>query len=89
MFGSLLLDLFDPGTKPAANLPLELSLIFLQLQILDGFSIGIQRYEVTGHLLVTVHGFDKFEQVAFIARVSAVWVTIVNTRQRILKGRFV
>ena len=40
-FGSLLLDLFDPGTKPLANFPLELCLIVLKLQVLDGFSISI------------------------------------------------
>jgi hypothetical protein len=42
VFGSLLLDLFDPGTKPVANFSLELCLVVLLLQILDGFSITIQ-----------------------------------------------
>jgi hypothetical protein len=41
VFGTLLLDLFDPGTKPRAYFPLKLCLIVLQLQILDGFSISI------------------------------------------------
>lgn len=41
VFGSLLLDLFDPGTKPSAYFSLEFCLIVLQLQILDGFSISV------------------------------------------------
>jgi hypothetical protein len=41
LFGALLLDLFDPGTKPLANFSLELCLIVLQFQILDGFSISV------------------------------------------------
>ena len=39
--GSLLLDLFDPGTKPSFNFSFELCLIVLLLQILDGVSISI------------------------------------------------
>jgi hypothetical protein len=31
---------------------------------------------------------DKLEEVAFRARVSAIWIAVVNTRQRILEGRF-
>jgi hypothetical protein len=31
---------------------------------------------------------DKLEQVTFVARMSAIWVTIVYTGYRILKGRF-
>jgi hypothetical protein len=41
LLGSLLLDLFDPGTKPLGNFSLELCLVVLQLQILDGVSISI------------------------------------------------
>jgi hypothetical protein len=41
LFGSLLLDLFDPGTKPRANFSLELCLVVLELQVLDGFSFTI------------------------------------------------
>ena len=41
LFGSLLLDLFDLGTKPRANFSLELCLVVLELQVLDGFSISI------------------------------------------------
>ena len=41
VFGSLLLDLLNPGTKPLLNFSLELCLIVLRLQILDGFSISV------------------------------------------------
>ena len=41
VFGSLLLDLFDPGTKPLTNFSLELCLVVLQLQFLDGFPISV------------------------------------------------
>ena len=87
--GSLLLYLFDPGTKPSFNFSLELCLIVLLLQNLDGFSISISRYEVTGHFLGPVFRTDKTKQMTLIARVSAIWVTIVNAGQRILKGRFI
>ena len=40
-FGSFLLDLFDLGAKPLANFSLELCLVVLQFQVLDGFSISI------------------------------------------------
>jgi hypothetical protein len=43
---------------------------------------------VTGYFLCPVFGTDKVEQVALVARVSAIWVTIVNTGEGILKGRF-
>ena len=39
VFASLLLDLLDFGTNPITNFSLELGLVVLQLQILDGFSI--------------------------------------------------
>src|SRR5215216_5104270 len=41
VFGALLLDRFDLCTKPDAHLPLDLCLIVLKLQFLDGFSISI------------------------------------------------
>jgi hypothetical protein len=43
---------------------------------------------VTWDFLAPAFGTDKVEQVALVAGVSAIWVTIVNTGQGILKGRF-
>src|SRR6185503_2424476 len=44
---------------------------------------------MTGHFLGPIFRADKTEQMALVARVSTIRVTIVNTRQGILKRRFV
>src|SRR5215216_1044433 len=44
---------------------------------------------MTGHFLGPVFRADKTEQMTLVTRVSAIRVTIVNTRQGILKCRFV
>ena len=64
MSGSFILNLFDLCTKPLANFSLELCLIVLELQILDGFSITIQRNEMTRHFFRAVFRGDEFEQPA-------------------------
>jgi hypothetical protein len=43
---------------------------------------------VAGHFFSPVFWADKVEQVTLVARVSAIRVTIVNTGEGILKGRF-
>src|SRR4026209_2930695 len=43
---------------------------------------------MTGDVLSPVFRADKIEQMTLIARVSAIWITIVNAGQRILKCRF-
>jgi len=39
-------------------------------------------------LLGPIFGTNKVEQAAFVARVSVIWITIVDTGKGILTGRF-
>jgi hypothetical protein len=41
---------------------------------------------VTGYFFAVLLGVNEVEQMAFIARMGTVWVTIIDTGQGILKG---
>jgi hypothetical protein len=85
----LVFDLFDLGAKPRFHFSLEMGLIVLELQVFDGFPVGVQRYAVTGNRLSLVFRADKLEQVTFVTGVGSIRVAVIDAGKGILKDRFV
>lgn len=74
---ALLLDRADLRSQPAFERLLQLGLTVIRLEILDGLSRLIQLNEVAGNRRRVVLLRYEVNQLAFVARVGAVWIAVV------------
>src|SRR5688572_30216215 len=80
------LNLSDLRSHPTLQRRFQPGLIVPSFEILDCFAFLVQRNEMTRDLLPLVTLINKINQLTFGTRVRAIWVTIINAGQGVLKG---
>jgi len=82
VFGFYLADL---PSQPGFDCALHLPFAALHFQLLNGVPGFIQGDEMTRNGLGAVFRLNKFQQMAFGARVGAIWIPIIQTTQGVLE----